>query len=127
MGCPFSQGIGLRPQPRAWFSRPVGPVGSLITPALFSQPPQSAGEEGGFVRNKSGVSWPAGRRRSQGAWRGRSWLFSLFSRSGGGRWEKRAGVMRGLGGAAGGAGGAGGRGGAGGPGRRPGAPALLPL
>src|SRR6185312_3090100 len=26
------------------------------------------------------------------------WLFSLFSRSGGGRWEKRAGGMRGLGG-----------------------------
>src|SRR3954468_22369644 len=27
MGCPFSQGIGLRPQPWARFSRPVGPVG----------------------------------------------------------------------------------------------------
>jgi len=27
MGCPFSQGIGLRPQPWAGISRPVGPVG----------------------------------------------------------------------------------------------------
>ena len=28
MVCPFPQGIGLRPQPWAGVSRPVGPVGS---------------------------------------------------------------------------------------------------
>src|SRR5881394_3541493 len=40
---------------------------------------------------------PPDRERGEGQKRRPcSWLFSLFSRSGGGRWEKRAGVMRGL-------------------------------
>ena len=34
----FSQGVGLRPQPWAPFSRPVGPAGWLAPKGIFLQP-----------------------------------------------------------------------------------------
>src|SRR5881227_2110352 len=43
MGCPFSQGIGLRPQPWARVSRPVGPERSIDKNRSMSSSPRPCG------------------------------------------------------------------------------------
>src|SRR6266852_5347501 len=78
------------------------PSGRALTPPtpLSQPPPRLTGERGAGTSTKAGLLLavlpllPVGGRAMGEEGRGDEGAFSLFSRSGGGRWEKRVGVMR---------------------------------